>query len=141
MSKTRHRIYGLAPSVMVALLVGCETMPGAESVLSGTWELTKDADLLGTKTILVFDSFGTLTQVGTQIGSGSGSITTIDTNATGTTSVVGKSVSITTSTNVRFDGTFNADNTVATGTFFTEFSLFGTTTTINEGPATMTKVP
>lgn len=137
MSKTRHRIYGLVPSVVLALLVGCQTIPGAESVLSGTWELTKDADPDGTKIILVFDSFGTLTQVGTQTGN----VTVTDTTVSGTTSVVGKTVKITTSTNVRFDGTFNADNTVATGTLFTEFTLFGTTTTINEGPATMTKVP
>lgn len=137
MSKTRHCIHALIPSVILALLAGCQTVPGAASVLSGKWELVKDADLLGTKIILVFNSFGTLTQVGTQTGN----VTVTDNNVTGTTSVVVKSVKITTSTNIRFDGTFNTDMTVATGTLFTEFTLFGTTTSINEGPATMTKVP
>ena len=137
MSKIRHLIYGLVPAIMVVLLGGCQTIPGTESVLFGTWELTKDAEPDGTKIILVFDSFGTLTQVGTQTGN----VTITDTTVSGTTSVVGKTLKITTSTNVRFDGTFNDDMTVATGTLFTEFTLFGTTTTINEGPATLTKVP
>ena len=137
MSKTRHLVCGLVPVVMVALLGGCETIPGTESVLSGTWELTKDSDPSGTKIILVFDSFGSLTQVGTQTGS----VTVTDTNVSGTTTVTSRSVKITTSTNVRFDGTFNSDMTIATGTLFTEFTLFSTTTSVNEGPATLTKVP
>jgi hypothetical protein len=137
MSKTRRRVYGLVPSVAVVLLVGCQTIPGAASALFGKWELIKDADPNGTKIILVFDSFGNLSQVGTQTGN----VTVTDTTVSGTTSVVGMSLGITTSTNLRFDGTFNADMTVATGTLFTEFNLFGTITSINEGPATMTKVP
>lgn len=116
-------------------------MPGAEAVLFGKWELTEDTDPNGVIIILVFDSFGTLIQAGTQTGRGIGSVTVIANNATGTASVTDKSVSITTSTNVRFNGTFNADMTIATGTLFDESTFFGTTTTTNLGPATLTKVP
>jgi len=136
MSKIRHRICWCVPLVAVVLLVGCQTIPGVEAVLSGKWELIKDADPNGTKIILVFDNFGNLTQVGTQTGN----VTVTNTSVSGTTSVVGMSLGITTSTNLRFDGTFNDDMTVATGTLFTEFNIFGTITSINEGPATMTKV-
>lgn len=141
MSKTRHRICWLVPTVFVALLGGCQTMPGAEAVLFGKWELTEDTDPNGVIIILVFDSFGTLIQAGTQTGRGIGSVTVIANNATGTVSVTDKSVSIITSTNVRFNGTFNADMTIAAGTLFEESTFFGTTTTTNLGPATLTKVP
>jgi len=110
-------------------------MPGPEAVLAGTWELTVDAETNGTKTILKFDSFGRLLEVGTQTGS----VTVTDTNATGTVTVVNKNLTLKTSTNLRFEGTFNDAMTEVKGTLFTEFTLFGTTTSIDMGPATMKK--
>jgi len=136
MIKTRYHGFWLVPSALLALVGGCQTMPGPEAVLAGTWELTVDSETNGTKTILKFDSLGKLIEVGTQTGN----VTVTDTNATGTVTVVDKDLTIKTSTNLRFEGTFNDAMTEAKGTLFTEFNIFGTITSIDMGPATMKKV-
>ncbi len=129
--------FRLALPLLFVLCAGCGTVePGAEGVLAGTWELTKDDDPDGQKFVLTFDAFGNLTAIATV----NGNTTVTTSNPSGTTTVVGQTVTIKTSRdNLKFVGTFNAGFTVATGTQFTEWEWFGTTTTIDEGEATLTK--
>jgi YD repeat-containing protein len=129
--------FRLALPLLLVLCAGCGTVePGAEGVLAGTWELTKDDDPGGQKYVLTFDAFGNLTAIATV----NGNTTVTTSNPSGTTTVAGQTVTIKTSQdNLKFVGTFNAGFTVATGTQFTEWEWFDTTTTIDEGEATLTK--
>ena len=129
--------FRLALPLLLVLCAGCGTVePGAEGVLAGVWELTKDDDPSGQKYVLTFDAFGNLTAIATV----NGNVTVTTSDPSGTTTVVGQTVTIKTSRdNLKFVGTFNAGFTVATGTQFTEWEWFGTTTTIDEGEATLTK--
>ena len=129
--------FRLALPLLLVLCVGCgTTVPGAAGVLAGTWELTKDDDPNGEKFVLTFDTFGSLTAIATV----NGNTTVTTSNVSGTTTVVGQSVTIKTSQNdFKFVGTFNAGFTVANGTQFSEWEWFGTTTTTDLGEATLTK--
>jgi hypothetical protein len=129
----------IAPAALPLLLVfcgSCDVAPGATVVLRGTWEVVKDADPNGDKVLLTFDAFGNLTR----FAAVSGETTVTTPNPTGTTTLDGLSITITASVDsFKFEGTFNADFTEATGTQYTEWEWFGTLITTNEGAATMTK--
>lgn len=129
--------FRLALPLLLVLCAGCGTAtPGAEGVLAGTWDLTKDDDPGGQKYVLTFDAFGNLTAVATV----NGNTTVTTTNPSSTTTIVGQTVTIKTNKdNIKFVGTFNAGFTVATGTQFAEWEWFGTITTVNQGAATLTK--
>ncbi|MFQ5428750.1 MAG: hypothetical protein ACE5E1_00445 [Phycisphaerae bacterium] len=135
-NRNTKRFRLVAMMMLPALMVGCQAVPGPEAILAGAWELTKDSGPSLSRTILVFDDFGRLTEIRTIIGN----TTVADRNVSGTATVDGAALALTTSTNLKFTGTFNADFTVATGNLFTEFTLFGVTTTTDEGSATLTKV-
>lgn len=131
------RVCVLFLSGCVVLQGGCETMPPTEAVLEGTWELVKASDPGGAnKIVLEINDQGRVTSVTNFVGGTSFR----QNNATGQTTLTGLDVLIQTSTNLKFEAVFNDEITEAVGTQFTEFTLFGVTTTIDEGEATLRRI-
>ncbi len=119
---------------------GCQTVPTTpppEAVLAGTWDLATDQDLGLTKTVLVFDQLGRIEEMQSVFLA----ITVTERDVHRSTVVSGSNVTISTTTNLIFQGTFNDDFTVATGQLSTEFTIPFTSTqiTIDQGDATLTK--
>ncbi|MBK8269790.1 MAG: hypothetical protein IPK83_16440 [Planctomycetes bacterium] len=112
-------------------------MPPTEAVLEGTWELVKASDPGGAnKIVLEINDQGRVTSVTNFVGGTSFR----QNNATGQTTLAGLDILIQTSTNLKFEAVFNDEITEAVGTQFTEFTLFGVTTTIDEGEATLKRI-
>ncbi len=115
---------------------GCEAVPVPTSILAGTWDLLGEGQDDDNKTVLVIDSAGELDEVRTVLGN----ITTTNEDPVGEISLTGQEVSIAYNTGLstrRFEGTFNADFTVATGDLFLDTEFFGSTVTVEEGPGTL----
>ncbi len=124
------------------LASGCQTVPMTpppEAVLAGTWDLATDQDVDLTKTVLVFDQLGRIEEMRSVFLA----ITVTERDVHRSTVVDGSNVTISTTTNLNFQGTFNDDFTVATGKLSTEFLIPFTSTriTIDQGDATLTKRP
>jgi len=121
---------------------GCQTVPAVpppEAVLEGTWDLTPVQDIGLTRNVFVFDAFGRITEMRSVFLT----ITVTERNIHRSTSVVGLNVTIATTGDLIFEGTFNDDFTVATGSLSTRFTIPFTTTeiSVDQGEATLTKQP
>lgn len=127
-------------AVLVPILAGCDTtpIPVPEAVLEGQWQLVKSSDPGGNNRIVIeLNNVGAVTSVTNFLGG----VSFKQTNAKGQATLTGQNLLIRTSTNLKFEGEFNAGFTEAIGQQFTEISFFGFITTIDEGEATLTRVP
>lgn len=135
----RSTFRGLALFTLVcaAVLAGCDTIPPPGATLQGEWELVKASDPGGeNKIVLEIDDQGRVASVTNFVG---GTSFRQD-NATGDVTLDGLDVLIKTSTNLKFDGVFNSGITEAVGTQYTEFTILGITTTIDNGAATLSRI-
>lgn len=142
MRESRCRVQ-LPLLVLLALLAqgsGCQIappVPPPEAVLEGTWDLTTDDEFALTRTIFVFDQLGRISEMRSVFLA----LTITDHDVHSSTEVSGSDVTIITTTNLIFHGTFNEDFSVATGKLSTEFTIPFTSTvvSIDKGDATLTK--
>lgn len=137
---TRHQRLCLLVCILLLGIGGCEVgpaVPPAEAVLEGTWDLVPAQDSGLTRNVLVFDGLGRITEMRSVFLT----ITITERNVHRSTSVVGETVTIATTGDLIFEGTFNDDFTVATGSLSTRFTIPFTTTeiSIDQGAATLTK--
>ncbi|MFH1417651.1 MAG: hypothetical protein ABII12_05110 [Planctomycetota bacterium] len=135
-----QRVYPLVCILFLGIGGGCETIPSVpppEAVLAGTWDLTPDQYLGLAKNVFVFDELGRITEMRSVFLA----ITVTERDVHRSTSVVDRNVSIATTGNLIFDGTFNDDFTIATGKLTTEFTIPFTSTeiSIDQGNATLTQ--
>ena len=137
------RYQKICPLACILFLViggGCQTaplVPPPEAVLEGTWDLTPDHELVLTRNVFVFNELGRITEMRSVFLA----ITITERDIHRSTSVVGNNVTIATTGDLIFEGTFNADFTVATGSLSTKFTIPFTSTeiSIDKGTATITK--
>ncbi|MBX3394713.1 MAG: hypothetical protein KF841_05055 [Phycisphaerae bacterium] len=125
---------------IVPILAGCDTtpIPVPEAVLEGQWQLIKASDPDGNNRIVIeLNQLGTVTSVTNFLGG----VSFKQTNASGKATLTGDNLLLRTSTNLKFEASFNAGFTEAIGRQFTEISFLGIITTIDEGEATLTRVP
>ncbi len=129
----RTRLSSFAILFAVPLGLGaCGVVTPPLITLEGEWELVKAA---GGTFRITLDGAGEVTETATVAGN----ITLADPNATGTAELNGLEIVLRTGV-VRFEGTFNADYSVATGRQYLDTTLFGTLVTVDEGEATLTRV-
>ncbi len=135
-----QRVCLLVCVLFLGISGGCETIPSVpppKAVLEGTWDLSSDQYLGLNRNVLVFDELGRITEMRSIFLA----ITITERDVHRSTEVVGRNVSITTTGNLIFEGTFNDDFTVATGKLSTEFEIPFTSmvVSIDQGDATLTK--
>ena len=135
----------LTISVMALFSLGLNCpglIPIEPSVLEGTWAVNvADEDL--TLMRVTFNSDGRLTRVIYQIGT---SMTIEETFTSGVGTVQGDNVTIRGTfgplnlSTFSFEGTLNEDQTIISGNLTTEIHFLAITITINNGPATLTRL-
>lgn len=142
MSSRKNKIAHLAGIGLLLSLGGCFfSRPPPEAVLQGVWQLVPATQFTPPieNWLLTFNDDGELTQVSYQFA---GLATVTWNNPNGATNVDGSSVyvSATQSGNgLTFSGTFNSDETVATGELTSNLIAGGLTISVTQGAATLTK--
>ncbi len=131
----------LSIAVLSILPAACVEPPTpATAVLAGTWAVTTPSSPELTQLLITFDSNGNFQTITYQVGNNA---TVTWQHPVGTTAVDGSDVTISTTFNnngLVFEGTLNSDNTVITGNVTTHITAGDAVVTINDGPATLTKL-
>lgn len=142
-NKPRALVLTISVMALFSLGLSCPGLvPIEPSVLEGTWVVNAEDENL-TQMRVTFNSAGKLTRVTYQIGT---SVTIEETFTRGTSTVAGDDVTIQSTfgplnlNTFRFEGTLNEDQTVISGDLTTEIHFLAITITINNGPATLTRL-
>lgn len=129
---------------LIALLVGafattltaCNSIPPPEASLEGVWELTNTENPSESRFFITLDDSGRVTRTETVTGD----TTFVPSSVSGSADLDGLNVTLRTGSTI-FEGTFDANFTVATGRQLTETDVpFVGTFITDEGDATLTRV-